>query len=707
MNQGENQESRHVESCGADSSLPAWGVIGALLRSSRDAVAITDLDGNVLLANAAVVEASPSVSPQGRPWRSLWPQETRAQIDRLIAHARMGHPAITTVYALTPNGAPCWRHVSASPVLDDAGAVTHICCQFYTLGGHPSPQDALSRQLTDYKAALALLGEQLKAETSRLSDSRRQVSQSEKVKLLGQFVGGVVHDINNVLAVMTSASRLLRKYSLSEQALSVIDHADDAVERGARLLRQLLDFSRTASEEPEIVHLERLLGQDAALLRHLAGQTVVIGFDFPNEVWPVLTPPGKLQAVVFNLVANARDAMPEGGRLVLRVANCYASERPLGLSPRDYVALTVSDTGKGMTPEVLARAGEPFFTTKSAGKGTGLGLASAFELAEQCGGRVGIESAPGEGCAITLHLPRAALKGEIGDDCDPLLNSHLHGGATILLLENEEAVRRHVGNLLRSLNYTVIEAASPQQALAATMAPIRIDLIIANLDLAKGPAFDLLAGADQHVARIPKLFLAGAHGTPAPSHEAVLWKPIAEPLLAGSVLAKLGWIPDAVLAPDKPKGADRIRDRIRNPAIRELYETWRRILDERGLPTPSDMGDCDAGLKDNRYLLEVIGSDEEPAFRFEKVGSALIERLGRPLEGEILRASDHDVLGSITRAFQRCLKGSAYFDYSRISLGGGEMLLFERLLLPVSNNKICITHLFGVATFDDVRPSTE
>jgi signal transduction histidine kinase len=701
MKQKETPESGRAGVFGAFAANT--NLVEALLRSSRDSVKVLDLSGAIVLMNAVAAETMEGPGAFiGRPWREFWPVEAHLQIDQMLASARLGRMATATIYRPAPKAAHGWRRVTACPVFGDDGAVTHILAHSHMLGGSHAPPDELSREMADQKTAIVLLAKQLEAESRRLSESRKQVSQSEKVKLLGQFVGGVVHDINNVLAVMSSASRLLRKQSPANDAAQILDHTDAAIERGARLVRQLLDFSRANSEDPEVVHLDRLVSQDADLLIHLAGNGIHLRLDFPEESWPVLVSPGKLQTVIFNLAANSRDAMPNGGTLRLQLSNCYANERPPGLSPKDYVALTVSDTGKGMTPGVLARAGEPFFTTKEKGRGTGLGLASAFDLAGQCGGGVVVKSELGAGTSVTLHLPRAAIASPHASQPSAFADASQHGGATILLVEDDEPVRRHLGALLRSLNYVVIEATSPQHALAATLASIRIDLIVADIGLSRAPGFDLLPNRRRPAAGIPRVFISASLDETIPAAEIVFRKPISEPLFLRAVLEQLGRIPASIVTAETLRQADRVRDRIRSPKVRNLYESWRRLATEKGhLPSSGDANDFDSGLADNSYLLEVTGADEAPAFRFETVGNALTERLGRPLEGEILRASDQDALGSITRAFQRCLKGVAYFDYSRLSLGDGRMLLFERLLLPLSDNKATVTHLFGVATFDE------
>jgi signal transduction histidine kinase len=691
------QENANGAPAGAGDSFDRNnGLIQALLRSSRDSVKLIDLDGNVILMNAAGAEAAVANGADGavgRPWRSLWPEDSQRQIDQLLANARQGRMSTATIYRPAAKGAPDWRHVTAYPVFGRDGAVTHIVSQSYRLSGKLPPPDELSRQMADQQSAILLLASELESETRRLLESRKQVSQSEREKLLGEIAGCVVHDMHNVLTVMTGASRLLRRDSPGPGRTFILDHVDSAIERGARLVRQLLDFSRADSENPEVVYLEQLLSQDADLLAHLAGPAIKICLDFPGVPWPVLVAPGNLQTVIFNLVANARDAMPDGGRLRLQVSNCYANERPLGLPPQDYVALTVSDAGKGKPPEALARIGE-------------LGLAPAFDLAEQCGGRAAIRSDPGKGMAVTIHLPRAAVAGQLLLEPGAFADSEQHGDATVLLVEDDAPVRRHLGNLLRSLNYVVIEATSPQHAFAATLPAITFDLIVANLGLAKAPGFDLLRRKTQPAASIPRIFLAASLDEPVPSDEIVFRKPIAEALFLEAVLQQLGRAPACILTAETLRLADKVRDRIRDPRVRILYETWRGLADEKGrLPTPEDTENFGNALSDKSYLLEVMEPEDAPAFRFVRVGNALVERLGRRLEGEILRASDQDVLGSMTRAFQRCLKGVAYFDYARISLGEGRLLLFERLLLPISNNRRTVTHLFGVATFEELSNS--
>ncbi len=230
-----------------------------------------------------------------------------------------------------------------------------------------------------------------------------------------------MHDINNVLAVMQSAEQMMRRQELQPSIVGMLDEVDKAIEHGRRLVRRLLDFARAEESKAEVFSPRDLIERDADLVRHLAGPSVRVVFDFQAEAWPILAEPARLQSVLFNLVSNAREALHESGTIRVAVRNCSADDRPKELPLADYCVVSVVDDGVGMSPEVLQRAGEPFFTTKRPGEGTGLGLASAFEFAASAKGRASVESAPGEKTTVSLYLARAggpgdlALRDEAGD----------------------------------------------------------------------------------------------------------------------------------------------------------------------------------------------------------------------------------------------------------------------------------------------------
>jgi len=668
-----------------------------VMACARDCIVLLDADGAILDANPAAraaMDLGAKDEAKGRAWRSLWPDELSALVDQTLSNARGGARATAMLFQPSKKAtAPVWWHVTVSPIADAAHPLARFLVSAHRLGGSAEPQGEHSGLIAEQRAALVALARQLADQAERLSDTRKQVTQSEKVRLLGQFVGNVVHDINNVLAVMSSASRLLRSDQPPEMPL-VLEHVDAAIERGAKLVRQLLDFSRTDKAPSDVVRLDRVLSEDEGLLRHLAG-CVTIDFQYGRDTWPVIVSRGRLQAVIFNLVANARDAMPDGGTLTIRVENRRANERPLGVAANDYVVMSFADTGKGMPPEVLKRAGEPFYTTKGKGEGSGLGLASAYSLAEQVGGVVRIDSAPGKGTRVALYLPRAAFS----DGERPQAESgeaELHGDARILLAENDQGAREALAALLRAMRYTVSEAETPEQALAEMLANSP-DLIVWSLDPVMRTGLPLLQSREDIAA--PCIFTSTSGG-PLPAGEIVLRKPVTEDLLSRAVLEKLGRVRPRIAIAEALRTADRVRDKIRGDRVRTIYELWRSVIGEKmRLPVLAEARIFETQDSPEMFLVEVSAN----SFRFIRVGRTLVERFGSPLEGQIL-TDDANAIGFLGGAYKRCLGGVAHYDYSRMSLGEGKLTLFERLVLPISDNNLTVTHLCGIATFADIEP---
>ncbi|MBX3492116.1 MAG: PAS domain S-box protein [Parvibaculum sp.] len=317
-----------------------------------------------------------------------------------------------------------------------------------------------------------------------------RLRQTQRLESVGQLTGGVAHDFNNLLTVILGNSDMLAE-SLSDnerlRSLAVMTRA--AAERGADLTGRLLAFSRQQALEPKSVDVLRLLSGVDGLLRRSLGEHIEIETVSTGGLWPALVDPAQLESAVLNLAINARDAMPDGGRLTIELANVHLDQSYAGrnneVTAGQYVMVAVSDSGTGMTPEIVARAFEPFFTTKETGKGSGLGLSMVYGFIKQSGGHVQIYSELGQGTTIKLYLPRANA-----DDETALPRARtvdIPGGAeSILLVEDDQHVREYVLEQLQLLGYRVIVANDGPQALDALRQITDIDLLFTDVVMPGG-----------------------------------------------------------------------------------------------------------------------------------------------------------------------------------------------------------------------------
>ena len=338
--------------------------------------------------------------------------------------------------------------------------------------------------------------------------------ESQKMQAIGQLTGGIAHDFNNLLTVILGNLELIRAApDATPRLLSRIERATWAAQRGATLTSQLLSFARKQPLAPAAVDLAANMPALVPLLQRTLGEHIDVRYIEPSALWPAHADPAQLENAVLNLALNARDAMPGGGRLTIELANMAIDADYAGhhaeLSPGDYVVLAVSDTGHGMTREVAARVFEPFFTTKPDGKGTGLGLAMVFGFVKQSGGHVKIYSEPGHGTTVRIFLPRAAAAPAIER---PDLPADLpHGTATILLVEDEPAVREVATEILRGLGYRVLDAADGEEALRVFGAhAAAVDLVLTDVVL-PGPlrGRDLAERITAIRPRVRVLFMSG------------------------------------------------------------------------------------------------------------------------------------------------------------------------------------------------------
>lgn len=374
---------------------------------------------------------------------------------------------------------------------------------------------------------------------------------SQRMEAIGQLTGGIAHDFNNLLTIITGNLELLEMDIESDEQRDLLARANDAALMGARLTSRLLTFARRRRLEPVVLDLNDQVLSMAELLRRTLGETIALSTLLAPRLWSVQADPSEIENAVLNLAINARDAMPAGGKLVLETTNVVLDERDVatevGVQPGDYVRLSVSDTGVGMSPEVLARVFEPFFTTKEPGKGTGLGLSGLYGFVKQSGGHVTVYSEVGKGTTVNLYLPRVATGVEAMTTARGERAAALLAGETILLVEDNAEVRRVSARRVRNLGYTVIEAENAAGAIEVLNSGRKVDLIFSDVVMPGGMSgFDLVRWAQQNMPSVRVLLTSGFAEDVARAGEAtapdldILRKPYTGDELARALRAALG-----------------------------------------------------------------------------------------------------------------------------------------------------------------------
>ena len=314
--------------------------------------------------------------------------------------------------------------------------------------------------------ALRATNSKLSTEISEREKIEDQLRQVQKMEAIGQLTGGIAHDFNNMLAVIIGALNIMqRRLDKGDQNIGeFLKAAIEGAMRGGSLTQRLLAFARKQVLEPRPLDANKLVSGMADLVRRTLGETIQTEVILAGGLWRIHADAHQLETVILNLVVNARDAMPDGGRLTIETATAHLDEgyvgRHLDIPPGQYMLLCVSDSGTGMPPEVLARAFDPFFTTKSAGRGTGLGLSQVYGFVRQSGGHVKIYSEPGQGATVKIYLPRYHGPGDdvLAKPAEPSPSPMGSVNELILVVEDEDAVRALTVEGLRDLGYSVLAA---------------------------------------------------------------------------------------------------------------------------------------------------------------------------------------------------------------------------------------------------------
>jgi PAS domain S-box-containing protein len=368
------------------------------------------------------------------------------------------------------DGSFFWASVVIDPIRNDAGELIGFA--------------KITRDISERKEA-----------QEKLHAMQRQLAESQKFDALGQLTGGVAHDFNNLLMIISGSIHAIRKDITSEKALKALQSIDGASQRAASLTRQLLTFARRQSLQPLSIKLSERLNVLRDVLNSGLGSTVALVIDVADDVWNIVVDPNEFETALVNLVINARDAMPEGGSVMISASND---------PEKDQVAISVTDSGVGIPDDIATKVFDPFFTTKAVGKGTGLGLSQVHGFAHQAGGSVGLKSILGEGTTITMCLPKAT--GQLTPEQKQV---SLKGSGTVLLVEDNPEVATASAGLLEQLGYHVRWAADASAALAE-LERDGIDIVFSDVVMpGKMDGFGLAKTIREKNPRIPILLMTG------------------------------------------------------------------------------------------------------------------------------------------------------------------------------------------------------
>jgi signal transduction histidine kinase/ActR/RegA family two-component response regulator len=390
---------------------------------------------------------------------------------------------------------------------------------------------------------LADANERLRSEITAREQAQAALVQAQKMEAMGQLTGGVAHDFNNLLTAVSGSLALLEPRISDERSLRLLRTAQRGASRGAKLTESLLAFARKQRLDPVPADLNAIVIETSEMLRRAIGASVEIRHALSSELWPVLVDVSQIETALLNIAINARDAMPEGGILLIETANIRAgnAELPAELARQDCVRLSLRDTGTGMSPEVIERAFEPFFTTKEIGKGTGLGLSMVFGVVRQSGGTVRIRSRIREGTTVEIYLPRATEPATLGSR--RVVQPQAVGGAHILIVDDDPDVRWVTAEDLRELGYLVAEVDSGRAALMILERNDPCDLMIADLVMPGLSGIDTARLARRTRPDLKVLFASGyadmSRFEGDMSSEVLLKKPFNREILAEAVRAAL------------------------------------------------------------------------------------------------------------------------------------------------------------------------
>jgi len=462
--------------------------LALIVDSSEDAIIGKDLDGNITSWNkgAEHIYGYKADEMVGKHISTLAPSDRPDEIPQILEKIRRGE---SVEHFESVRVAKDGRHlnvsITVSPAIDPEGKIVGA--------------SVIARNITAQK---------------RIEDQLRQL---QKMDAIGRLAGGVAHDFNNILGIITASIELLRDRVHGQEAvLQYVEAIKKSADRGASLTRQLLAFSRRQVVQPQVFDLNERLKETGKLLRPLMGDDVEVRFAPRTDVAVIDADPGQVDQIILNLAVNARDAMPRGGKLILETATVDFDEVVARLHPPlttgKYVVLAVSDTGMGMDQQTVSHIFEPFFTTKETGKGTGLGLATVYGIVQRNVGSISVYSEPGRGTTFKIYLPSAEHKIGIVRDKEADVVLPRATGETILLVEDDEMMRVLTRQMLEEHGYHVLEASDGDTALERAGKDRRIDLMLTDVVMRRVSGPELALRLKESQPEIKVLYMSGYTG---------------------------------------------------------------------------------------------------------------------------------------------------------------------------------------------------
>jgi PAS domain S-box-containing protein len=491
-----------------------------LVQSVTDyAIYMLDVNGNITSWNLGAQRIKGYLPDEiiGQHFSRFYTPEDRARgeperaLQTAIREGRFEREALR----VRKDGSVFTAHVVVDPIRDGKGEVVGFA--------------KVTRDIT----------ERIKAQQD-LEQAREALFQSQKMDAIGQLTGGVAHDFNNLLMAILSSLELAKKRLDDPQVVRLLDNAIQGAQRGSVLTQRMLSFARRQSLETKSIDLAALMTNLIELLQRAIGSGVRIEMDVPRSLPPILADENQLELALMNLTVNARDASSEGAAIRIEARNqALKTGNPIGLPPGRYVCISVTDHGEGMDAETLARATEPFFTTKGVGKGTGLGLSMVHGMAEQIGGRFVLKSIRGQGTTAEIWIPAAADNASTQDEPDGQADARPSASLKILAVDDDGLVLFNTLAMLEDLGHVALEAHSGPEALDI-LEKTPVDLVITDQAMPQMSGMQLIAAIKERWPDLPVILATGYAELPAGAAQGMpkLAKPFSETDLA-STIAKL------------------------------------------------------------------------------------------------------------------------------------------------------------------------